>query len=163
MATLRERILARCPYDEAPGFLHRFFESLGRSETVHPDILRLSIPLASFGTSGGIVVSHDVDVALSRLDDFGIGRHRTAVAWSQVDEGLFPTFDGELTIEAQEDRGVCVLSLDGWYEPPLEVAGAAVDAVTGGRIAKATARELLRELRRIWECACRLKEAAASR
>jgi len=65
--------------------------------------------------------------------------------WEAV-SGLYPIFDGTLTVRADESYASAVLELHGTYNPPLGVAGAAFDAMIGQRIAAETARELLRQL-----------------
>ena len=65
--------------------------------------------------------------------------------------GAFPRFVGTLKVEADEDYGTCSLAIEGAYDPPLGLLGDAFDAAVGRKIAKATARQLLRELRKMLE------------
>lgn len=70
-----------------------------------------------------------------------------SVDWEPSGGGPFPHFTGTLTINEDEDYGSCVISLFGSYEPPLGIVGRGFDAVVGNRIALATARRLLEEIR----------------
>ena len=57
--------------------------------------------------------------------------------------GPFPLFAGELQVENAEDYDAFWLVLDGSYEPPFGIAGAAFDRIVGVRIATICARNLL--------------------
>jgi hypothetical protein len=59
------------------------------------------------------------------------------------ESGLYPQFEGELTVRADETYETSRLELRGSYSPPGGIAGAAFDWVVGARIASATARALL--------------------
>ena len=72
---------------------------------------------------------------------------RYRVHWEAEDGGPYPDYDGELTIGADEDYNAFWLVLDGAYAPPGGVAGQLFDAVIGRRIAAASARGLLSEIR----------------
>jgi hypothetical protein len=62
------------------------------------------------------------------------------------ESGLYPQFEGELTVRADETYETSRLELRGSYTPPGGIAGAAFDWVAGARIASSTARALLRHL-----------------
>jgi hypothetical protein len=72
---------------------------------------------------------------------------RYRVHWEAEDGGPYPVYDGELTIGADDDYNAFWLVLDGAYQPPGGVAGQLFDAVIGRRIAAASARGLLTEMR----------------
>jgi hypothetical protein len=72
---------------------------------------------------------------------------RYDIHWEAEDGGAFPIFDGQLTIGADEDYNAFFLVLEGAYEPPGGVAGRIFDVAIGHRIAEASARGLLSELR----------------
>jgi hypothetical protein len=59
---------------------------------------------------------------------------------------LYPEFEGELTVRADETYETSHLELPGSYHPPGGIAGAAFDLVAGGRIASATAQALLHRI-----------------
>ncbi len=62
-----------------------------------------------------------------------------------VTGGLFPVFDGDLTLSRIDD-GSTRLTLVGSYRPPLGGLGAGLDKVIMGRVAEATIRALLRHV-----------------
>lgn len=72
---------------------------------------------------------------------------RYAIHWEPEGGGLYPNFDGELSVEADEDYNAFWFVLDGTYVPPGGMAGQLFDAAIGRRIAEATARGLLSEMR----------------
>jgi hypothetical protein len=84
---------------------------------------------------------------------------RYAVRWHAENGGVFPVFDGFLTVEADEDYNSYWLVIDGEYEPPGWLAGKVFDAVLGHRIAVATTRNLLVALRETAEIIYELEEA----
>ena len=72
---------------------------------------------------------------------------RYAIHWEAESGGPYPDFDGELNVEADEDYNAFWFLLNGSYEPPGGVAGQLFDAAIGHRIARATARGLLSQMR----------------
>lgn len=85
---------------------------------------------------------------------------RYRVHWEAEAGGPYPVFDGELTIGADEDDHAFWLVLDGRYAPPGGAAGAVFDAVVGHRIAAASARGLLGEMRAEIESVFKAEERA---
>jgi len=72
---------------------------------------------------------------------------RYAIHWEAEGGGLYPNFDGELSVEADEDYNAFWFVLNGTYVPPGGVPGQLFDAAIGRHIAEATARGLLNEMR----------------
>jgi hypothetical protein len=72
---------------------------------------------------------------------------RYAIHWEAEGGGLYPNFDGELNVDADEDYNAFWFVLNGSYVPPGGVAGQLFDAAIGRRVAEATARGLLGEMR----------------
>jgi hypothetical protein len=72
---------------------------------------------------------------------------RYKVHWEAERHGPYPVFDGELTVGADEDYDAFWLVLDGSYAPPGGIVGEVFDAVIGHRIAMASARSLLTDMR----------------
>jgi hypothetical protein len=62
-----------------------------------------------------------------------------------VTGGLFPVFDGDLTL-SRIDAGSTRLTLVGSYRPPLGGLGAGLNKAVMGRVAQATIRALLRDV-----------------
>lgn len=84
---------------------------------------------------------------------------RYAVHWMAEDGGIFPVFDGFLSVGADEDYNSYWLVIDGAYEPPGGLAGKMFDAVLGHRIAVTTTRNLLVALRETAEIIFEIEEA----
>ena len=146
MTTLRERLYTSCPFGKAPAFLNYYLDQLARNSGTEGAVIRLEVPLSTFGVPSNVNVGRDV-IAQFAQPDGTYGRQRTAVTWKPEDGGPFPTFNGFLSVEQDERYGSSSLLLEGTYEPPFGVAGKAFDAVLGRRIATATAHELLHALR----------------
>ena len=150
--------MVRCPYGRAPVYLDQYFLALERGGS-GPAILRLELPLEELGIPGGAVIGRDVSVSLAAMtwrytmghfsEDERHFEHVTAVVWEPASGGPFPVFRGFLSVQSGEDHGSCKLVLEGDYRPPFGVAGRVFDAVIGRRIARVTARDLLRKLERV--------------
>ena len=147
MTSLRERIYVNCPFGKAPSFLNYYLDELARSVDADGAILRLEVPLATFGIPSGLSLRRDVVARFSPPQD-AYGLQKTAVTWAPEGGGPFPTFNGLLSVEQDERYGTSSLLLEGTYEPPLGLVGKGFDAAMGRRIAAATAHELLGALKR---------------
>lgn len=146
MTQLNERAYVQVPYNRAADHLTSYLEHIGWSPG-SPATLQLRIDAADLGAPATLSVAHDVTARFERIDD---PRHLTKpmrVEWSPAGGGPFPSFKGSLTISEDEDYGTCILTLSGEYEPPLGVVGMGFDAIVGRRIAVATARRLLGQIR----------------
>jgi hypothetical protein len=157
MSTLFHRRYLACPYDRARHALEDTVQEL--AATGRPVVQRLRLPLpASDERAPGL----EKDVILT----YGVGDDPLhfdqpwTVHWTPADGGLFPEFNGTLTVRADEDYTTCALELHGTYEPPLGVPGAMFDTVLGSRVASATAREFLKEVGTRIEARYRLEEEA---
>ncbi len=143
MSTLFHRRYLACPYDRARGILEETLHEL--AETRRPVLQRLRVP---FPPADGSGPSIEKDVTVT----YGVGKDPLhfdqpwTVDWTPANGGPFPTFDGTLTVRADEDYTTCALELRGTYEPPLGIPGTMFDSVLGSRIASATAREFLKEI-----------------
>ncbi len=89
----------------------------------------------------GLKLERDV---IGRVDRLG-GRYSAyRFSWRPAVAGPFPVFKGALVVDADEERPErSLVTLDGRYEPPLGLAGQLFDAVTGTKIAHASATDLL--------------------
>ena len=67
------------------------------------------------------------------------------ISWLPEGTGVFPAFRGTLMVRSE--NGTSAIELDGTYTPPFGAAGQVFDATIGHRIAQATARELLKDLK----------------
>ncbi len=142
MSTLSERTLVHCSVNQAAGHLARYFKARGNSDG---DVARLSLR-AEVPVPGSHETLRLERTAIATL----VPRHQPGdmlphygVTWAPEHAGPYPTFSGDLAIEAGDDYHSFYLVLTGSYEPPLGAVGAAFDAVVGKRIAQLTARNLL--------------------
>jgi hypothetical protein len=94
---------------------------------------------------GDLGVERNVEIRLSAKPGYP-GYRFLDVEWKPKDGGPYPVFHGTLSV-ADEGAGWSRIDLDGTYQPPFGLAGAAFDAAVGHRIAEATASELLSQFR----------------
>ena len=156
MATLFQRYYLNCPYQRARASLEVALRDVAHSG--QPQLLRLRVPVSAGSGASGI--EKDVIVTFGSAIDPLHFDQPWHVKWTPHGGGPYPDFEGTLTVRADDDYCSCVLELQGNYEPPFGVAGAAFDAVVGSRIASATAREFLRTVSRDIEEQYRTEEAA---
>ena len=156
MAQLYQRRYLACPYNRARDLLAESVRSA--VETGEGQLVRLTPGLPALL---GIELGHDVIVTVKPAADPMHFDEPWHLHWEPT-SGLYPVFDGTLTIRADESYASSVLELQGKYQPPLGVAGAMFDAALGQRIAHETARELLRRLATTIEAQYRAGEAAKS-
>ncbi len=142
MTELYQRYFLKCPYHRAKAFLARSLEVLADSGL--SEIMQLRVPIRQLGEAGGL--HKDVVVTYNGALDPLHFDQPWRIRWVPHDSGPYPSFDGTLTVRADEDYNGSILELHGEYEPPLGAAGLLFDAVVGTRIASATARELLRQI-----------------
>jgi len=149
LTPIAEKELVRAPLGSAAGFLQAFFAA-------HP---------APNG-EGARIVLRAGDVAQSAIISLEPA-HRPAdmtpryrVHWEAEGGGPYPVYDGILTIGADNDYNTFWLVLDGAYAPPGGVPGQVFDAVIGHRIATASARGLLTDIRAAVETQFAVQERA---
>jgi len=133
MTTISDYDNAPCPFADVPSRLLTRFG--GGAGTI---ALRMTL--------GDLRVERDVEITLTAKPAYP-GYALFDVAWAPKDGGPYPTFHGTLSV-ADEGPGWSRLEIDGTYAPPFGPIGAVFDAAVGRRIAQATLRELLAELRR---------------
>ncbi len=142
MTTIRESILAASPPSVVLSGLERYIES-------KQHVLRLTVPLKSLGLPSELGLSQSVRISFSSKRrgplTTGRGNEGMSLEWAAEGGGLFPTFEGTLILRPHS--GQTELELKGGYTPPLGEIGAAFDAVVGNKIARATIRILLENLR----------------
>jgi len=146
MTQLHERAFVQTPYGRAPQCLKTYLESIGWRAGA-PATLTLRVEPSDLGLPAGLTLARDVNARFEATDDPTHLTKPVKVSWSPAGGGPFPTFNGTLTISEDEDYGSCILTLSGEYEPPLGLVGKGFDAVIGHRIAIATARRLLEQVR----------------
>ncbi len=137
MSELDEALVVRCPYHLAQGYLA---DSVGaRAASGEQRTLTLTAVVPGMELSKAVMVSFGAAVDPMHFDE------PWRIHW-KPESRLYPEFEGELTVRADETYETSRLELRGSYRPPGGIAGAAFDRVAGGRIASSTARALLRRL-----------------
>jgi hypothetical protein len=136
MTTVFEKDLVLVPSAYAEPFLRTFF-------AVHhgPEGAGVRLVLRAGKTA------HPVIAAIDRVQRPDAMTPCYAIHWESEDGAPYPAFAGELTIEADQDYNGFWVVLTGAYVPPGGVAAQLFDDAVGDRIARNTARTLLREIR----------------
>lgn len=137
MTEIHEHRFLNCPYNRAREILADAVADAVEAGTGRT--IRLSLPIP------GGEVTKDVQVDVKRGTDPTHFDQPWVLHWDPIG-GMYPSFDGVLTVRAEETYRTSRLALDGSYQPPGGAAGAAFDAVVGTRIAKATAQQLLQRV-----------------
>jgi hypothetical protein len=113
--------------------------------------LHLRAPLADLGIPGGVELQRDVVAAVSPSAGGDADRAGIAITWEPQGGGPFPTFTGTLFADPADTGEECSLCIAGSYQPPGGIAGDVFDGAIGFWIARATAHDLLRQLRDLIE------------
>ncbi|MBV8344050.1 MAG: hypothetical protein JO190_03525 [Candidatus Eremiobacteraeota bacterium] len=145
MSDLKEAIDVACPRFYALHHAERFFTVHRRDRT--PGMLTLRVDLSSLGLPGSSQALHEVRVTHELTEDRG--EKKLALSWDPADKTV-PRFSGALT-SAEKAPGLTTLTLQGTYTPPLGIAGKAFDLVVGRKVAAATARALLEDIKQFVE------------
>jgi hypothetical protein len=147
MCDLHQRIFVACPPSEAAVQLATFFRDrrpVGREmDLAQPVSLALRAPVMLPTLRTAIVLQRDIVVTLKELPE----REGVRVDWEPAGGGPFPRFHGAILAEPSEGYDGFCLVLSGAYEAPAGGGGESFDLAVGHRIALATARSLLGEIR----------------
>jgi hypothetical protein len=128
---------------ETQAAIERFFLLLEGADGVAR--LRLRVPA---GRSGhGISLDREVRVEARSLHESNGVPGVIAIVWEPEGPGVFPRFDGTLIVTGFGNANASYIELDGVYTPPFGAAGQVFDAAIGHQIARATAREFLKDLK----------------
>lgn len=146
MSDVRESLTLLCPYDQAPEAAIAYLNSLPSDDGTRVAVVRAKC--------GELLVERRVAVRLHepRPRHHGQGVAIMDIRWDPHDCDPRPTFTGTLTVE---DGGgnFSHLTLVGRYEAPDSFSGQLFDAVLGNRIALATCRQLLDDIKTGFEFA----------
>lgn len=137
MSELRETHVVRCPYHLAQRYLSDSVREFAESGEQRP--LTLTVPGPGIELTKGVIVGFGPGADPMHFDQ------PWRIHW-KAQSALYPEFEGELTVRADETYETSRLELRGSYRPPGGIAGAAFDLVVGGRIASATAVALLHRI-----------------
>jgi len=135
MSKLSETIVVGCPYHLA----QQYVADVLREPANKPGIMTLRVPIGDVGVTKDVLATVGAGTDPMHFDQ------PWKVHWTPIG-GLYPNFEGEITVRADEDYTTCLLELQGDYRPPGGAIGQAFDAVVGRKIASATARALLEEI-----------------
>jgi hypothetical protein len=155
---IAQRTLVQCPLAQAAHRLTGFFRAHGNAAG---DTARLSLGIDArvAGLPVPLHLERAVIVTLRPAHRAADMTPRYTVAWAPEEPGPFPLFAGELRVDGAEDYDAFWLVLEGSYEPPLGLVGAAFDAILGARIASTCARNLLAQIAESVEAAFAADEA----
>ncbi|HEY5340076.1 MAG TPA: hypothetical protein VIK27_03540 [Candidatus Aquilonibacter sp.] len=143
MSEIHESLTVLCPFDQTPQAAAAYIASLPFEDEKRVVPIRIEI--------GDLIVERRVDLTLKHVRAYP-GYEVMDIQWTRHNDGPYPIFRGILSVE-ESAGNFCRLDLDGSYEPPFGIAGAAFDAVVGHRIALAASRQLLREIKTGFELA----------
>jgi hypothetical protein len=135
---IRELTYVACPSAQAKHHLAEFFREHSVDGAVR---LMLRVPPAK---AEGVTLEREVEATLTPAV-FADAIEAFVVHWTPV-AGPYPTFDGTLRAREDERYESFILELEGSYEPPFGLVGAAFDAIVGRHLAQATARALLDDI-----------------
>ena len=150
MTKIREGVTAYCPEADLAGALEAALRTFRRDSGEVRWTMRVPI--------GGATASREV-VASVRYRPRENGRASVELRFGPEDSALYPHFDGQLTARAL-DPWNAEIAIEGSYEAPLGVVGAAFDAAVGARLARASIRRLVRDLADEVETAGMFEQAA---
>jgi hypothetical protein len=143
MSEIHECLTVLCPFDQTPKAAQAYVASLPEEDGKHLIPIRISV--------GDLTVERRADLKINHSRAYP-GFEIMEIAWKPHDGGPYPVFRGTLSVE-DVGGNFSRLDLDGAYDPPGGIAGAAFDAVVGHRIAVAGARQLLEEIKHGMELA----------
>ena len=144
MPRLCDRTLVERSVEQTQEGLERFFALLRSGNGVAR--FRLRVP--TDGAPHGYGISFDREVRIeARRRGAGVADDAIEISWFPEGTLVFPIFEGTLVVRSASDRNVSRIELEGSYTPPFDVAGMLFDAAIGHRIAQATAREFLKDLK----------------
>jgi hypothetical protein len=136
MATVSEKDLVLVPLASAEPFLRTFF-----GVHTEPESMRARLVLHAGNAAHAVIA----DIERVRPPDTMTPCY--TIHWESESNGPYPAFDGELTVNADAGYNGFWIVLTGAYVPPGGPMGQLFDVALGNRIARMTARALLREMR----------------
>jgi hypothetical protein len=132
------------PYEEVRQALHADPGDMFRDATRAAASRARSVASELSVNIGGVEVGAEVDITVCAVEDVDkgpLGKPATRIELAKAAR-LFPFMKARLSayaLTATETQ----LDMEGDYEPPLGVVGAAVDAAVGHRIAEASVRRFM--------------------
>jgi hypothetical protein len=146
LITSSEDVRAPAPFSAA--YLNDYLKRLQGPDALVR--LNLHVPLAEIGVSGGVLLDRRVVAGISQaphVSGNGAQGRAIAITWEAEGGGPFPTFSGTLAVVLSSVSEESTLVISGSYRPPGGIVGDVFDGAIGSKIARATAKDLLRQLR----------------
>lgn len=137
-----EHLRVECPYVRARQYLHEMLDAVCNGDLPHEIVLTANVPPSHVELAKHVLVRYARGTDPMHFDE------PWKISWVAEPGGIYPSFDGQLAVRADEGYRTSLLELQGTYTPPLGAAGRAFDAVIGRRIAGGTAQNLLSEIAR---------------
>jgi uncharacterized membrane protein len=131
MSTVTGSVYVHCPIARVKQYLRQALEE------------RKRVDVRAHISVGAIELSKSVTVHATICEDTP---GRWDVMWEPEASGMYPSFEGQLTLRYHENDGKTILDLIGEYQPPLGKAGLVFDKVLGHQLASDTAQEFLMDL-----------------
>jgi len=155
---IAQRTLVHCPAAQAAGRLNAYMRELGGG---NGDAAQLSLFIQPRvpGLSADLRLERAVRVTLKPRTRSSDMTPHYAIHWESAEPGPFPTFDGELRVENDEDYDAFALVVEGSYEPPFGLLGESFDRIVGARIAATCTRNLVAGIAEAVESAFAADEA----
>jgi len=149
MTRLHHETSVDCTVAETQSRLESFLASLQAKDGVSR--LQLRVPITTPADSYGTAIDREVRVEARRTHDGDRRADVIEIAWKPEGATVLPQFEGTLAVSHDRASERCTIALDGTYAPPFGAAGQIFDAAIGREIARATAREFLRDIKRAIE------------
>jgi hypothetical protein len=154
MTTIEERLQVHCPYVRAREYLRESLEPAAKSRLPERVRLTATLPATNIELAKYARVEYAHAIDPMHFDE------PWKVHWTPENGGIYPSFEGELTVRADESYRNAVLELKGEYLPPAGTVGRAFDAAVGKTMAHETANNILAAIGRDMESRYTAEEAA---
>ena len=142
MSDIKETVEVDAPYSTVLDSLERRFRTQGHR-------LQLLVPLRDLGLPIPLGLEQQVDVEFdSRKGLKGQAQlyDEIDLSWKPTGGGIYPHFNGGFALRP---LGLHTeVTLQGSYDPPLGIVGDAFDALVGRKIAQATVRALVEDVKK---------------
>jgi hypothetical protein len=154
MTTIDEQLQVQCPYVRAKQYLHESVEPAAQSGLPERVRLAASVPATNVELSKHVRVEYSAGTDPMHFDE------PWKLRWTPENGGIYPAFQGELTVRADESYRRAILELKGDYVPPAGAVGRVFDVAFGKSIARETAQNVLRAIARVMEARYTAEESA---
>jgi hypothetical protein len=154
MTNINESLRVECPYVRAKDYLMNAVSDASQAGLPGTLELTATLPATKAEFSKRVRVTYAAAIDPMHFDQ------PWHVHWEPEPGGIYPSFDGQLVVRADDSYRFGILELQGTYTPPLGAAGKLFDAALGHTIAAATAQRLLQNIAADMVDRCKAEEAA---